>query len=747
MIQLSNASGNAVQVVLHRGLQINAFPPSPPAGIGGVPPSVDIPCPCPGDDELEGRDAIVRSLLGRAYGGRDRAGACEVLCGLGGVGKTALARELARRMRDRGTRVWWIPAGNGARMVDAFRAVAVRAGADPANLLSVNPADVLWDALRGSTDPWAIFVDALDDTSCAIPPAPAVTRSSDPAGAGAAWIRPPPPGGFLCVSSRDCRPERWGSWVTINKIDCLDPVSGGRVLLRHSPCSGDRESAERLSRSLGGLPLALGIVGRFLHRQATDPFPVPPGPVTFAAYAELLQERLEGIAPDPDDPADPGTVLRATWEISVERLHDDGLVLAGEILRFLAVLADAPIVHVPLLEALRRCRREGPGAGNWTARRISDTLRGLHGASLVELHGKPGENLQEPLDLRIGLHPVVRAVTRADLRQSEGWYPMLGTAVTVLRDVLDGMPREPLDDWGTWEPLCEHALCLMHAADPGAMDRETFLEAVDLGHRAAWARYVVGHYAQAEEDFRAVLHRLSEHDPQDPRRTVRTSSCLGRAVREAGRAGEAADLLRTTVERSTRELGERDQNTLDARVNLGRTLREMGENDAAETMFTQVLDIASETLGEEHEITVVARLNRARCLRDRGAHTEAVPEYRRGLDTWTRSRPGTSLMTLDIRYEMAENLRLAGDLERAEQEYVPLRSEAIEFLGRSHPNTSVIRRGWAMLLETRGRSPQAREELQDVLTARMETLGERHPQVQETLRDLRRVRGSSRYAP
>jgi tetratricopeptide (TPR) repeat protein len=739
MSQETTASENAVQAVLHQGTQINTFSLPQRVRCGkGVPPSVDIPFGSPGKGELEGREEILQMFLGRFRRGEGRTGCCEVLCGLGGVGKTTLARELAFRVRDMGVSVWWVPAENRDRMVDALCAVAVSAGADPADLLSVNPADVLWDALRGSGRPWAIFVDALDDISSAFD-----DTLSNLYGCAARWLRQPPAGCLVCVNSRDCRTERWGSWVTINKIECLDPENGGRILLRHSPHSGDRSSAERLSRALGGLPLALTIASRYLNRQTTDPFPVSPRVLTFTEYTRLLHERLEGIEENLGEPTtiDLPSVLRATWEISVERLHHEGLVRAREILRFFACLADSPIPYVPLLEALR-ARQRGQQSSDWTVRQISDTLRGLEGASLIELHRAAGTEEQDPWRLRVGLHPVVRAVTRGELRQSQDWYPMVGRALTALRDVADGLSPDSLEDWDRWELICEHALSLMRAVDPGEQSGDLLLEAVDLGHRAAWAQYLLGRFDQAEEGFRAVLRKLSEHTPPDGRRIVCTHSCLGRAVREAGRPREAAEILRATVERATGELGERDETTLDARVNLARTLREIGENDLAEAMFTNILQIASDTLGGEHELSVVARLNRARCLRDREAHAEAVPEYLSAFEAWTRSHPGISLMSLDIRYEMAENQRLAGELDRAEDAYRPLRAEAIEFLGRSHPNTSLIRRGWAVLLESKGHPAPARDELQDVLTVQMESLGDRHPQVLETLQDLSRIEPS-----
>jgi hypothetical protein len=47
-----------------------------------------------------------------------------------------------------------------------------------------------------------------------------------------------------------------------------------------------------------------------------------------------------------------------------------------------------------------------------------------------------------------------------------------------------------------------------------------------------------------------------------------------------------------------------------------------------------------------------------------------------------------------------------------------------------------------VLLESKGHPAPARDELQDVLTVQMESLGDRHPQVLETLQDLSRIEPS-----
>ncbi|WP_175439252.1 AAA family ATPase [Streptomyces vilmorinianum] len=100
---------------------------------------------------LRGRDELLARL--RAATGT------QVLYGLGGVGKTSLALELAGSFAAEGAPVWWVAAQDGARLAGGLRAVARRVGLGEEELATGQTADLLWERLAALAGPWLLVLD------------------------------------------------------------------------------------------------------------------------------------------------------------------------------------------------------------------------------------------------------------------------------------------------------------------------------------------------------------------------------------------------------------------------------------------------------------------------------------------------------------------------------------------------------------------------------------------------------------
>src|SRR3954471_9742340 len=100
--------------------------PSPTVPSIAAPEWPDAAPPLPAAVPLFGRDPLVRQLIDDLRSGDDRA---VVLAGLGGVGKTRLAAELARALGvELGGRVGWIPLARASREGGLVTALAAGLG-------------------------------------------------------------------------------------------------------------------------------------------------------------------------------------------------------------------------------------------------------------------------------------------------------------------------------------------------------------------------------------------------------------------------------------------------------------------------------------------------------------------------------------------------------------------------------------------------------------------------------------------
>ncbi|MER5379990.1 NB-ARC domain-containing protein [Streptomyces sp. NPDC002688] len=215
----------------------------------------------------------------------------QVLCGLGGSGKTAIALELATERLGRGQQVWWVDARQSTTLEAGLRAVARQAGASEDELRSGGTADVLWSCLARYERPWLLVVDNADD--------PALLDGPGRLSEGTGWIRPPAAcRGSVLITTRDSTPQTWGGGCVLHPVRTLtgEGVRDAAQILRDhaGDATGSFDDARHLARRLGGLPLALRLAGTYLADANNVPAPYrePDVPVDFRSYQDALDRGL-----------------------------------------------------------------------------------------------------------------------------------------------------------------------------------------------------------------------------------------------------------------------------------------------------------------------------------------------------------------------------------------------------------------------------------------------------------------------
>ena len=192
------------------------------------------------------------------------------LCGLGGLGKTEIATEFALRHKEKFDAVFWIRADGVAKMDACFSNIAIRLGleeqADSTNQVVSRELVKGWlstpwkmISIEGrstrTSATWLIIFDNVDDQY-------SLTDY---------W--PLQGGGSVLITSRDPLAKAYFS-TTSSGID-LEPFSDhdGAVLLKRlthdvdEEEENDKQMSESISRSLGGLPLAISQMAGVIRRQ------------------------------------------------------------------------------------------------------------------------------------------------------------------------------------------------------------------------------------------------------------------------------------------------------------------------------------------------------------------------------------------------------------------------------------------------------------------------------------------------
>ncbi|KAH0544775.1 hypothetical protein FGG08_001142 [Glutinoglossum americanum] len=194
------------------------------------------------------------------------------VCGMGGVGKTTIARRYANIARDRYDAVFWISADNMTKMTQNFLEVAQKLELVPGNRKTEDAvaamakvkswlADTsefpnpLWTTSQTNTDAgcrWLVVFDNADDLEILT----------------CAW--PPGISGSILLTTRDFTagfsPAATG--LTIQPFD--DGVACAaflELLGQSSPTQPNIDLAKKITHDLGGLPLALRQISGFILQQ------------------------------------------------------------------------------------------------------------------------------------------------------------------------------------------------------------------------------------------------------------------------------------------------------------------------------------------------------------------------------------------------------------------------------------------------------------------------------------------------
>jgi hypothetical protein len=585
----------------------------------------------------------------------------QVLSGLGGVGKTQIAAELARRVWDehRVDLLVWVTASSRDAIVSGYADAGVRvAGASPGDSERAAKRFLAWLAERDAVVRWLVV---LDD----------VAHPAETAG----WWPPQAPHGRVVVTTRrrDAALQTRGRLVPVGLFTRTE--AGTYLAAKLGGVPGRLDGADELAEDLGLLPLALAQAAAYIVDRDID----------CAEYRRRFADRTRHLTDlVPEDRALPDehrATVAATWSLSVDaadELAPQGL--ARPMLRLLSVLDPngvpaVLVISTPVLDYLTANRvgsntSRGPVAGEdaWDAvgclHRLNLATRATGAPSMVRVHALVSratreQSTAEQLEQAARATADVLAQIWPDVERDSPLDRMLRTNAAVLRSHAEDI---------LWMPHAHPVL---------------FLAGVSLGE--------TGQVRLAIEYFNDLVEQATRRLGPDHSDALTARRNLADWRGETGDAARAAAALAELLADMLRVLGPDHPDTLITRSNLAHWRGEAGNAAEAAAGFEELLSDQLRMLGPGHPQTLATRSNLSRWRGAAGDVVGAVAAFEELLADMLRVLGPDHPDTLATRSNLAHWRGEAGDVVGAVAAFEELLADHSRTSGPDHPDTLAAR--------------------------------------------------------
>jgi len=700
------------------------------------------------------------------------------VCGLGGSGKSLLAREYAIRFGPAYPGgVFWLRATRDDEdhevvnapdpqtlRLDQIRSFAPYVGAKLDGLQAHEVEPEFWRALESRAEPFLWIVDDLPPGL----PLEEVERN---------WIAR----SSLASTLVTTRSTEYGDAIGASlNLGAISPADALQLLTSQAAPSSEPETraAAQITADLGYHPLAIDVAGAVLALRVLG----------FVEYRDALRNshkdaaelgaRLQPALPTGHSPSIAFTLLK-----SIELLGPEGLdflcLAAGladaeipvSLLRDVFKTADPPdelaeraLAALAQADSLCLCSAVGPDA-RIVHTLISRTIRFHTGMRrrVAELRLTAARALSQALLVLSDVHrrnEVVRELVHARHLMSLDIQPIealdvgaqvashdydLGdyrSALSLSQRVAEARsmrlgPEHP----GTLDVLRSLALTMSALGDrAGARNSQTVL--VEVCRRClggsdrltqgaindlALTELQYGNLASASALLEEILQAHAQSRPADDPFLLTVTSNLAGVLVAQGDLPKARQLQEGVLAARLELLGPRHPLALRANDNLATTLQEQGNFDEARRRYDEVLELRRDVLGDNHPDTIMSKDHVARAAQSQGDLDLALKLQTEVFDSRSRLLGESHPDTLKSLTRIAAILEAKGDAAAAEERYRKALEGTIRLVGPDHHEVQNIRSHLANLLSFRGDFHQARDFQENVLAATRNLLGPEHP--------------------
>ncbi|AUA13813.1 tetratricopeptide repeat protein [Streptomyces sp. SID8382] len=672
--------------------------PRPPHG-ATVPDSVRVPLVGRAPGILRDRADLMERLRTAVTG---PGGDVHVLHGLGGCGKTAVAHALfTEAVRDHGRVGLWVNASERISLRAGMLAVAGDRGATTGELAAAASgqraaADLVWHYLDHSAQRWLLVLDNADD--------PTVLEEGG-------WLRTSPLGTVLVTTRHATSPLWRGIGSARHPVGVLPEADAAQVLCDLAPDAGTVESAQKVARRLGCLPLALTLAGSHLSHQLLESW-------SMDEYDRKLSEDSTALV----DQGAAGTgsgqsrhLVGRTWQLSLDALAGQGLPEATTLLRLLSCWAADPVPLSLLMPVARGEVDFGHLDPPLAADRVEPALRGLLDHSLIGMVEADGRRCVQAHGVLLdSVAAGVPEVQRGVLAEAAG---------RLLEAALPPDEAVPAETYTGWELLAPHVTRLLRAA-PG--ERSAVLM-VRVARQMQHAGNFAGALRHARYAADAAERTLSgEHSV-----TLSAHDAEARALLFLARRTDAEALHRRIWTVRRRVLGEDHPETLWSCTGLAMAVRLLDRSEEAEQLLRQAAVTQRRVLGADALETFLSRSLLVLTLSALDKREQFDEEAARLLEDCERFLPPDHLSALMVRHNYGDALRALGRYAEAEPVARRALADQARVQGQDHPLALAALSLTARVAHGLGKYDEAIAALKELIERRERALGPEHPFIAE----------------
>ncbi|KAI0440893.1 kinesin light chain 1 [Xylaria telfairii] len=649
-----------------------------------------------------GREPILSRLLDVVSPDADTDN-CQhtIIEGLGGIGKTHIALELAYRLRERQPEcsVFWVHAIDTTNFENGYRQIAktcqlteASQGEDDTEHIMSIVKDALSQEEWG---PWLLVIDNADNTDLVL------------GECGLVNYLPFSRRGSILLTSRN---HEIATGLDA-PLDLIFLVGGldeddaaallGKNLLPHQ--TKDTTSVQELLVLLANLPLAIKQASSYMATTG----------MTTTKYLAHCQSSphsfVKLLSKDFEDRYRYRTTrnpIATTWLMSFNLLMEEK-PLATKYLRFMSLLSEReiPAYLLPIAED-ELVMEEAIGA--------------LKGHAFIE------ERIDSAL---FSMHRLVRLATQNWIRTEGDWDACVDE---VIQRLIETCPSSQDKSSAIWAEYLPHA----HAALELRGDTSNSTTLLSLTSGVAEGYEILGKYSMAEQMYRKTLamrlETLGEVHPD----TLTNFYTLARTLRRSGRLKDASQLYRGVLTLTKKSLSPVHPVMLYTLHEFAHLLQSQGKYKEAEHLHRDTFSLLSTTLSANHPLTLDSKRNIAYTLRKQGRYSEAEPLQREVLAS-TEAIFGTHhTETLQNLNNLASTLLFQGHAEEAESMYRSAMLGFVNELGDAHPQTLKSKSNIARTLTSLGKYSEAETMHREVLEAMALVLGKQHPDTLQSMSKL-----------
>lgn len=699
-----------------------------------------------------GRDKELESLHQLLY--QQNGYAIAVIVGMGGVGKTELAKQYARQhiknLGDTLGGVCWLDGRDEDIAIQVVRFARSRLNLSPPEDLDIiSQVAYCWRNWPTYPNPDSSQVERRDGVLLVLDDVTDYTKIKP--------YLPPESSGFkILLTTRESLGLSLPQ-LPINELRLESAIELLTSLIGDERLARDADAIDELTKLcdwLGYLPLGLELVGKYLQR---DPD---------LSVKEMLS-RLEkkGIKHKAVQEADATMTAKwgvpAAFDLSWEKLDEDAQKLA--LMLSLFAKADIPWFLVKLaynnllLSEDERIDLDSLEEARVYLLRLNLLQR--TGNKTYRLHQLLREFLREKLDksleasfLKCSFVAAMVAVakqipespTQQQIQAVSSAIPHIVEVAqnNKLLNLITGenlvFPFEGLAHFYIGQALYSKAKpwlekCLL--VTKTRFGAEHLTTATSLNN-LAYLYYKQGRYSEAENlliealELRKTLLGENHTDVAD------TLNNLGNLYKAQGRYSQAEYLLRKALEIREKTLGETHPDIASSLISLGGIYHNQSYYSKAEEFYLKGLELRKRLLGEDHPDLVSSLSNLALLYKDQGQYTKAEPLLVQALNLRKR-------LLGEEHPDVASSLNNLGSLYISQGRYTEAESlllEALEvqkrFLGNEHPIIATSLNNLAHLYNSQGRYGEVEALLTQSLELRKTLLGKEHPDVAQSLSNL-----------